>query len=157
MLISALSTCPAGCDEAPGWDLEKSLVTLRSGFFLSTEEKACDFLLYGEVRLLPVAFITIHHGPQLLHWRRVLAGGAQNNSVKTSEVLFGSSTQRAVMGKCHFCHQTPHGWSPIGVCFLLAPSHIDVQPVETPRALVPPGCWSLVCSPCLLGDAGGQR
>lgn len=86
MLISALSTCPAGCDEAPGWDLEKkqSLVTLRSGFFLCTEEKSCDFLLYGgEVRLLPVAFITICHGPQLLHWRQVLAGGAQGNSVKS--------------------------------------------------------------------------
>ena len=67
MLVSPLSRCPAGC-EAPGWDLEekRSLVLLRSGFFLSIDEKARGFLLYGgEARLLPVAFITVHHGHTL--------------------------------------------------------------------------------------------
>jgi len=66
MLISTLSPCTKGC-EAPGWDLEEgSLVTLRSGFVLSIDEKARAFLLYsGEVRLLPVAFITVHHGHTL--------------------------------------------------------------------------------------------
>lgn len=41
---------------------------LRSGFFLPIDEKACAFLSQtGEVRLLPEAFITVHHGPQLFH------------------------------------------------------------------------------------------
>lgn len=66
-LVSPLTPCSAGC-EAPGWDLEEkqSLVVLRSGFFLSIGEKARAFLLYsGEVRLLAVAFITVHHGHAL--------------------------------------------------------------------------------------------
>lgn len=141
-LISALSPCPAGC-EAPGWDLEKkqSLVTLRSVFFLSIDETAHAFLLYsGEVRLLPEAFITIQHGPQLLHWRQMLAGGAQDNSVKRSKVLFGSCTQRAAMGKCIFTIRLLMGGLPQGSVFFL-PHPILMCSLWRPHQLTPPGCW----------------
>lgn len=60
-LVSPLTPFSTGC-EAPGWDLEEkqSLVVVSIG------EKACAILLYGgEGRLLPVAFITVHHGHTL--------------------------------------------------------------------------------------------
>ena len=55
-----------------------------------------------------------------------------------------------------FCCRAYHRWSPTWVCHLLTLSHIDIWTVESPRALVAPGClWeasqSLVCSPQLLG------
>lgn len=104
-------------------------------FLLVRRRKGLCLLLYtGEIGLLSAAFIAVPHSPQLLHWRQVLARGAQDISLKRAEVHFGNFNQRTVMGNGTFASGS--SWvSPAGVWCLLAPSHVDVQPTGLPKCL----------------------
>lgn len=119
---------------------EANFASFDEQFLLVHRWKGLCLLLYaGETGLLSATFIAVYHSPQLLHWRQVLAGGAQDISLKRSELHFGNFNQRTVIGNGSFASGSSRV-NPTEVCCLFAPSHIDVRPAGLPICLAKI-CW----------------